>query len=424
MKKNIHVLIFPAGEINALELHDALSTCVNITVFGASSIERHGRYVFERYIPGVPLITAPDFFEQFNALLAAHAIDVIFPTHDTVAEFFAAHAERIQARIIVADPQTAAVCRDKEKTYRLFADCDFTPRTYGDFSTLPVFVKPRKGQGAVGTLLVERPEDVPHPTPEEHVICEYLPGEEYTVDCLTDRHGALRVVSPRSRRRVMAGVSVAGRTESLTEAIAAIARTINERLTFLGLWWFQIKKDREGNWKLLEISTRCAGTMCLTRARGINLPLLSVYTALGRDISVTPNDVPVVMDRALVARYEIGFVYDTVYLDFDDTLIVRGKVHLKAIWFVYQCRNKGIDVVLLTRHEGDIFKDLQAYAIDPALFRRIRHLGPRERKSDCIAPERAIFIDNAYAEREAVRRAHTIPVFDVDALEVLMDWKL
>lgn len=29
----IHVLIFPAGEVNAAELHDALCSCVNIEVY-------------------------------------------------------------------------------------------------------------------------------------------------------------------------------------------------------------------------------------------------------------------------------------------------------------------------------------------------------------------------------------------------------
>ena len=52
----INVLIYPAGEINSVELHDALSTCVNIEVFGASSKERHGAYVFKNYISNIPLI--------------------------------------------------------------------------------------------------------------------------------------------------------------------------------------------------------------------------------------------------------------------------------------------------------------------------------------------------------------------------------
>jgi len=419
----INVLVFPAGEINSIELHDALAGCVNVRVFGASSIDRHGGYVFENYISGVPMITAPDFFDKFNEILDAHKIDVIFPTHDTVATFFADNAEKIHAKIIAADKRTSAICRDKEKTYAALAGCDFLPETFEQIDHFPVFIKPKQGQGAVGAKLLNSAKDIPDVNLADYVICEYLPGEEYTVDCLTDKDGVLRIVSPRLRKRLMAGVSVAGETRYATPDIQHIAEEINRRMSFMGLWWFQIKRDAIGKWKLLEVSTRCAGTMALTRARGVNLPLLSVYTAMGRDITVAPNNYNVVMDSTLIRRYKIDYEYDTVYFDFDDTLIVRDKVNLKAIWFLYQCRNYGRKIILLTKHECELFDTMARYRIAPTLFDEIIHIKPDEEKSNYINPDRAIFIDNAYAERAAVRRAHNIPVFDVDGLDLLMDWR-
>ena len=420
---NINVLIFPAGEINSVELHDALATCVNITVWGASSIDRHGGYVFENYISGLPMITAPDFLDKFNALLADKKIDVIFPTHDTVALFLADNADKIKSEIICSGKETAAICRDKEKTYRALAGADFLPEIYQEITTFPVFIKPKEGQGAVGAKLIKAKEDIPPVNLNEYVICEYLPGAEYTVDCLTDKDGKLRVVSPRSRQRLMAGVSVAGQTETLTEEIQRIAEAINQKLSFLGLWWFQIKKDSQGKWKLLEVSVRGAGTMALTRARGINLPLLSVYTVMGYDIAVEPNPYRVQMDSSLIRRYKIDYAYDTVYFDFDDTLIVRDKVNLKAIWFLYQCQNRGQKIILLTKHEHEILDSMKRYHIDRGLFSEIIHISPADHKAKYIHPDKAIFVDNAYQERHAVFKAHRIPVFDVDGLDTLMDWR-
>jgi hypothetical protein len=37
--------------------------------------------------------------------------------------------------------------------------------------------------------------------------------------------------------------------------------------------------------------------------------------------------------------------------------------------------------------------------------------------------ERVIFVDNAYGERFAVRKYLNLPVFDVDALPTLIDWR-
>lgn len=420
----INVLIFPAGEINSLELHDALATCVNINVFGASSIDRHGSYVFENYTSGLPMITAADFYDKFNELLAKWNIDVVFPTHDTVATVFADNADKINAKIIAADKETSAICRDKEKTYNALDGCDFVPQTFDKIEKYPVFIKPKESQGAVGAKLIKSEKDIPDVDLSEYVICEYLPGEEYTVDCLTDKDGILRFVSPRSRKRLMAGISMAGETEELTPEIENMAKEINNRMNFMGLWWFQIKQDINGKWKLLEVSTRCAGTMALTRMRGVNLPLLSVYTAMGYDITVEPNKYRVKMDSALVRRYKIDYEYNTVYFDFDDTLIVRDKVNLKAIWFLYQCQNCGKHVILLTKHEHELEDSMKKYHIDASLFDEIIHISQESNKAEYIKPEQAIFIDNAYAERHAVQIAHNIPVFDVDCLDVLMDWRI
>jgi len=419
----INVLIFPAGEINSIELHDALASCVNVKVIGASSIERHGSYVFENYISGLPLITASDFFEKFNTVLTENSIDVIFPTHDTVAAFLADNVDKIKAKLISADKKTSAICRDKQKTYEIFSDCNFIPKTYSKIEVFPVFIKPKEGQGAVGTKLINSVKDIPNVDLSEYVICEYLPGKEYTVDCLTDKDGNLRFVSPRSRKRIMAGVSVAGAIEQLTPEIQNIAAQINKKLSFMGLWWFQIKQDINGKWKLLEVSTRCAGTMALTRARGVNLPLLSVYTAMGYDISVEPNNYHVEMDSTLIRRYKIDYDYDTVYFDFDDTLTLRGKVNLKAIYFLFQCQNLGKKVILLTKHEKEIYETMKTYHIDKNLFHKIIHIKQNEKKSDFITSDNAIFIDNAYQERAEVRRVHNIPIFDVDGLDLLMNWR-
>lgn len=420
----INVLIFPAGEVNSIELHDALSTCFNIRVFGASSIERHGGFVFENYISGLPFINDSGFIKAFNQIISDNHIDVVIPTHDTVAKFLSENMENIGARVLVADKRTTAICRDKCLMYEMLADTDFVPKVYAATpSEFPVFIKPREGQGGVGARCIRAPNELPEDlTP--YVVCEYLPGDEYTVDCLTDGNGNLIVVSPRSRKRMMAGVCVAGSTEPLTDDIKQMAEEINRRLSFLGLWYFQVKKDVSGRWKLLEISARCAGSMCLTRARGLNLPLMSVYVAMGLPVSAMPNQCSVTMDRSLISRYKIDYQWDKAYIDFDDTIVVRGKVNLRAIWFLYQCKNENKQVVLLTKHKDEIAATLEKYAIPAGLFSSIVLLEPSASKWSAIDPLKAIFIDNAFQERADVAKRLGIPVFDVDGIEVLMDWRV
>ncbi len=423
-KNKIKVLVFPAGEVNALELHDALSSCVNVTLYGASSVDRHGPYIFKNYISGLPMIYDELFFDRFHKVIDQYGIDVVFPTHDTVAQIFAENRDRIHARVIAADQRTAEICRDKRKTYQLFQGETFCPKTDQNIEEFPMFIKPVDGQGSVGTKRIENAQEIPAGLDRgRYVLCEYLPGEEYTVDCFTDRHGRLRTVLPRSRKRTLAGISVSSETVEPADEFLTIAQTINQKLQFRGLWWFQVKRDRRGGLKLLEISTRCAGTMCMARALGVNLPLLSVYDAMELEIEIWPNLYHAAVDRTLISRYKLDYEYDTVYFDFDDTLVVDGKVHLPAIRFLYQCRNENKTIILLTKHSADIYMDIKKSCIAETLFDRIIEINPQESKAAYINPRRAIFIDNAYAERKEVRDAHHIPVFDVDAIEFLTDWR-
>lgn len=427
MTKKINVLVFPAEGQNAYELHDALSTCVNIHLIGGTSVARHGEFLFENYINNIPFITDKNFLQEFNEILRVNEIDVIFPTHDTIVKYLIENEEKINARIVSGDKETADICRDKSLTFERFKETDILPKRYynAEEISFPAFVKPREGQGAVGARKITDSHDVAKIDFLNNIVTEYLPGEECTVDCLTDQHGILRYVSPRSRDRILAGMSVRGSNIALTTNIQHIADTLNSKLNFRGLWYFQIKKNKDGVFKLLEVSTRCAGTMCQTRAKGINLPLLSVYIIMGYDVDIYDNAYHLIMDRALIGRYRLDIDYNYVYIDFDDTITLRGKVNLNTIRFMYQCYNKGKKLILLTRHENDLEETLNHYAISKQLFYKIVHLNHlNESKSQYIHHLDSIFIDNAFKEREEVRQVHHIPVFDVDQIEFLLDWRI
>ena len=287
-----------------------------------------------------------------------------------------------------------------------------------------MFIKPAVGQGSQGARMIKDRSHLEEALSEgqEYTICEYLPGEELTVDCFTDRHGSLLVVSPRSRERIRAGIAVRSRNLPLTEDLQSIAEDINRRLSFNGAWFFQVKKNAAGQFRLLEIAPRIAGTMGLTRNLGINMPLLTLYNFWGIDVSLIPNREDLLLDRAFISRFQTDLSYSSVYVDFDDTLIVRGKVNAFLMMFLYQAFNQGKRLCLLTRHSTDIFADLEKACIPASLFSEIIRLDEAGAKTDYIAPD-SIFIDDSFSERKRVRDALGIPVFDLDMVESLIDWR-
>lgn len=428
MNDKINVLVFPCGAENAIEVHTALKDLVTVGVFGASGREDHGRFVFKNYISGLPFIYDTSFIDRFNAILEEHAIHIIIPTHDDVSLFFARNLDKVKAKVAVPGLYQAEICRSKKATYDLFSDQDFCPEVIPEpvaETVYPLFAKPDSSQGGKGAMLVHSKEEFKGlDEKQNYVVTEYLPGDEITVDCFTDRHHKLRFAGPRVRSRVFSGISVNSFTLPLSPEIERIAAIINEKLSLRGLWYFQLKKDRSGNYKLLEISVRTAGTMNLFRGLGVNFPLLTVYDLMDYDVEIVANEYYLEVDRALFNRYKSDLEYDTVYIDFDDTVTKQKRANPNVMLYLYQEKNKGKNIILITKHEHDLKATLDSLAIHPGLFDKVIHIHSAEEKYKYIEEkERVIFIDNAYKERALVKKKLNIPVFDVDAISTLIDWR-
>lgn len=423
-----NLLIFPAGTEIAFEILNALKYSKFVKVFGGTSCRDHSEFVYKNLIDGFPYVDSPDFVDHLNKVIDEYHIDCIYPAHDSASVVLSENAENIHAQVIIADVFTTDICRSKEKTFEYFDEYSFIPRVYSnvdDVDHYPVFVKPAVGQGSNGAKKINNSKELSDAIELDRslVICEYLPGEEYTVDCFTDRHGQLRVVKLRNRERIRAGISVRSRLFETDEKIRNIAKSINGKLNFIGAWFFQVKKNAHNEYKLMEISPRIPGTMGLSRNLGINFPMLTLFVFWGYDVDIIDNNYGILLDRAFYSAYKLDLQYDHVYLDFDDTLIINGKVNQDLMRFLYQASNDGKVLHLLTKHTTDIYEDLKIYHIDSSLFSDIVTISKEEDKADYIKEKNAIFIDDSFAERRSIKDRLGIEVFDIDMVESLIDWR-
>lgn len=421
-----NVLVFPAGTEIALEIHDALKYSKFVKLFGATGVKCHAEFVYERCYEDLPFADDPALIDSLNEIIDREGIDYIYPAHDSALLSLTRAQPMLHAAVVTSALETVEICRSKNKTYEYLAGADYLPRSYADADSIPeypVFIKPSVGQGAVGARRIDDRAHLDEALADgvEYAVCEYLPGEEFTVDCFTDRHGALRFVGPRSRARIRAGISVRSERFEADDGIRAIAEDINRRFDFNGAWFFQLKKNYAGEYRLMEIAPRIAGTMCVSRNLGVNMPLLTLYNMWGYDVDIINNGNAELLDRAFINRFDTSISYSHVYVDFDDTLTVRGKVNSMLMMFLYQARNAGKDIILLTKHAADIAQSLDRYAISPQLFSEIIHLEQGEDKTPYIRPD-SIFIDDSFAERKAVHDKCGVPVFDLDMVESLLDW--
>lgn len=428
----INILVFPCGSEIGLEIHSALKYAKGVHLIGVSSTPDHGQFVYEDYVQIDARVGSPELIDELRLIVAERDVDFIYPAFDTVIEALAGVGpDKLGgAEVIGSSEATNLDTRYKSRTYAALDGHDFVPRTFTldtvDDSDFPVFLKPDGGYGSRGVAVATDREDMARRLADdpELIAVELLPGREYTVDCFTDRHGQLRFVGPRIRNRIKSGIAVSSDTVALTEELTEIATTINQTFELRGQWFFQVKEDARGTLKLMEIGPRVAGTMNLYRNRGVNLPLLTVLDRAGMDVSVLDNEFGATVDRALVSRHRLDLEYQSVYVDFDDTVIVNDRVNVTVLAFLYQARHRGKEIVLLTRHAKDIHASLDEYAISPLLFTRIVHITDGSPKGEYVESADAVFIDDAFSERAEVKARTGAHVFDVDAVESLLDWRL
>jgi len=393
MYKN--VLVFPCGSEIGLEIYRSLRYEKFINLIGASTVSDHGAYIYENYLEGIRK-------EDIKELVKKIKIDYIFPAHDDTM----CYLSKTDLPVISAGFITTDILRHKKKTYEYFESKLRVPKM--NVNQYPVFLKPNAGQGSQGTHIARCFEEVDFyrlfdPT---LLILEYLPGKEYTIDCFTHK-GELLFVGGRERERIKSGISVRSKPVK-DERFYRIAKIINSNLEMKGAWFFQVK-EKDGELVLMEISNRIAGTMGLYRMRGINFPLLSLYSFMGMDVKIIDNDTKVTVDRALESVYRIDLEYDRVYVDYDDCLIIDGKLNLLLTKFIIQCVNDGIPVSLITKNK-------KPDSVFNQMFSEI--IIAKGKKSKYIKGK-AIFIDDSFAERQDVH-SFGIPVFSPDAVECLI----
>ena len=98
---------------------------------------------------------------------------------------------------------------------------DFIPKVYkkSEVTSYPVFVKKDNDQGARHAYKVNNEQELDLYVKENMIICEYLPGEEITIDCFTNKNRELIFCNPRVADRILAGIDVHARRIKITEEI-------------------------------------------------------------------------------------------------------------------------------------------------------------------------------------------------------------
>lgn len=430
-KKAWNVLVFPGGTENGLEINKSLRYSKEVELFSVSNdTKNHAEYLYKNHFV-IPDIYNKRCLAELNKILIENKINFIFPANSLIIDFLIENREELACKIIQPNNAAVKITRSKTKTYDLFKNKLIVPKVFKTLeinkNNLPVFIKPDHMYGSQGVQKIETLDEIKNIDIDlsNYVISEFLPGNEYTVECFSTEKEGILYCSARTRERVRMGTTM--HSEKATKAVQKIvleyAEIIFEELKIDGLWFFQVKYSSNKSLCLLEIETRVAGTMAFSRALGVNLPLANLYIADDKPVTLKQQKYELVIDRSLTNRYKTNINFNKVYIDLDDTILIRNIINTDIIKFIYQCINKDIKLILISKSlEKDKINFLKKYRLDN-LFDEIIWLEEEESKSDYIYDKQSIFIDDSYSQRLEVEKKCDIFTFEPNMIEVLLDDK-
>ena len=261
----------------------------------------------------IPAGLDPNFVSAVLARCVALGVHVLIPTVDAEMRPLAgARAEYAAAGIelMLAPERALDLTLDKLALARCCAGHVRVPRTECFDGALdpaswdyPVILKPRTGSGSRDISVVASARELAVlERSAEFIVQEYLPGDEYSIDVLSDARGHVIAAVPRVRARVDSGVSVAGRTvhDPELEQLGATVASVTG-LTYISN--VQARRDVAGRPALLEVNPRAPGALPLTMASGVNMPRLALDVLRGLPVPDHVDFREVAMVRFLDERF-------------------------------------------------------------------------------------------------------------------------
>ena len=241
----------------------------------------------------VPKAKDPEFYGEVKRLIDEERIDVILPTSAFDIFEFARHkAELESAGVVVAmsDFHAMSLCAAKWefylKTHGAFPLPE-TSRDLGHWQRFPCFVKPAFGKGSRNSQRCDTRAQLQFHAARcrDAIVQEYLPGEEYVVDVLSDLAGTPLLAVPRMRLENKEGAFAKGRVVVDGE-IEQLCLGIASHLGLKGPSCMQLRRDAEGRVKFLDVNPRISGGSVFSTLAGVNIPKLLLDLIDGMEIAL------------------------------------------------------------------------------------------------------------------------------------------
>lgn len=320
-----------AGAPGAAGIIRCLKQDNNIHLITADAdADAHGKFLAGNFYQ-IPKANEPEFISAIRSICLKEQVKVIMPLVTRELFAFAAYKDEFRTlgvHVLVSDESALSIANDKGRLYQHLEQSRVMVPNYRivnrwdefeealqylNYPNQKICFKPCVSNGSRGFRIIDPAIDELHLLFKEKpnntfisldkaksilenqqfpslLVSEYLPGPEFSVDCVA-KNGAPLLVVPRIRTSMKEGISVAGEFIQHKEIIK-YCEDIIKLLHLHGNIGIQVKQAEDGSYKILEINPRVQGTISAGLGAGVNLPLLAIYSELS--IPIDEHDLQVI----------------------------------------------------------------------------------------------------------------------------------
>jgi carbamoyl-phosphate synthase large subunit len=269
----------------------------------------------------IPEAENGNYLDALFSIIEKYKIDLLMPSSGYDIFPFSEHKDKLiqkGAVPVISDRKILEICRDKILTYnhlnKIF-DLPFTTEKKEEITEFPIISKPRYGKGSRNIIKINDYEELEYISSKytDMIYQEYLPGDEYTIDVLSDMESNPLISVPRIRLQTRGGISTKGKIildKQLIEESFKIVKFLN----IVGPCCMQVKKDKKNNFKLVEINPRLGGGTIFSTLAGANFPKMIVDIVEGKKIKIPK------ISEITILRY-----FEEIIIDEKQNTIYKGK---------------------------------------------------------------------------------------------------
>ena len=249
----------------------------------------------------VPFSDDPKYWDVLLDIIKKENINLLIPTGDSDVYHFSQNKnilDQLGVTVYLSDFETIQICQDKYEFYKKCSPHFELPNTSNYPADDLLFAKPKRGSGSRGIKLYSNLQEIESSTLDfsQYIFQEYLPGTEYTVDVLSDLNSKIIACVIRERIQVKAGISTKGKIIKDSQ-IENICISLCKFLNTKGPVCIQLKKDKSGFPKIIELNPRIGGGSYFCTLAEVNIPELMIQSLEG------PINQPIEPKEITVVRY-------------------------------------------------------------------------------------------------------------------------